>query len=479
MNFMFDSGRRGSLDQRRNTRGRFSTRGIVIGCAAILLAMPFAASAFESDVHFGLTAWLARQGGYTPDQATAIATGDQRVDAGDVQFTDLMSIYACAAPDAKASELVRTHHFPSAKGVPNPPADRVVEAGSASARQLLDVVLRAAPGRESYLLYKLGEAVHVLQDSWSNQGVPSVPDVFPAWFGCDAALTWGEPLARGGWASHRPDQTSPWTADVMAMAAATYEALGRYPAGDGARRAAKPWPEVAAQLDGFVRATTKSAKADWFVAHGIDDVSFLDGITLADGARPFTATWNGRHLPPLATFASSQHDIDPQLLQFFDDFLGRWIAGGDLKGLASASAVPASARERAAGPDAPIDAKQLLARLALWRIRDHGSVADLAHQAQPLSVSQLGAVDKAAAKAGALTKVESAARGVLPLLPDSSAATPLLPYWTRHIDAEAGAPERAVATFKFRHAPYDTVEVFAIRTAQGWKVAAIRALVEH
>jgi hypothetical protein len=457
---------------------------IVACCATYLLAMPLTAYAFESDVHFGLTQWLARQAGYTAEQAAAIALGDQRVDSGDVQFTDLLSLYACNAHDVGAADAVRAHHFPSTKGVPNPPEDRVVEAGGPAARKPLDDVLHAASGHETYLLYKLGEALHVLQDSWSNQGIPSVPSVSSTWFACDASLTWAEPTARGGWASHRSDLTALWPGDAMAMAAATYEALGRYPPDSGATRSAKPWAELAPQLDGFVRATTKTAKADWFVAHGITDVAFLDGINLPDGTRPFTAIWSGRHIPPLTAFASGQHGVDPGLLHFFDDFFGRWISSDDFQTVAAAFASSAAPRDHAAtagrsDPDAPIDRRQLAARLKLWRMRDHSSVADLAHQPQPLSARQLAAVDTAAAKPGALMHAASTELAVLPLLPNTPEAAPLLPYWVRRLAGTEGLAERAIATIKFRHAPYDAVEVLAVKTSQGWKVTAISATVEH
>ena len=56
---------------------------------AWLLSHSNASLAFESDVHFGLTQWLALQAGFDEFAARTIATGDQRVDSGDMQFLDL------------------------------------------------------------------------------------------------------------------------------------------------------------------------------------------------------------------------------------------------------------------------------------------------------------------------------------------------------------------------------------------------------
>jgi len=52
--------------------------------AALMLAsgLPLTAAAWEADVHFGLTRWLAVQAGFSAPQADAIATGNQRVDFG-------------------------------------------------------------------------------------------------------------------------------------------------------------------------------------------------------------------------------------------------------------------------------------------------------------------------------------------------------------------------------------------------------------
>jgi len=50
--------------------------------ATLLLATgaAFPVHSYESDVHYGLTWWLAQKAGYPDWQARAIATGDFRVD---------------------------------------------------------------------------------------------------------------------------------------------------------------------------------------------------------------------------------------------------------------------------------------------------------------------------------------------------------------------------------------------------------------
>ncbi|MFS2052356.1 hypothetical protein ACEN8K_26140, partial [Variovorax sp. CT11-76] len=134
------------------------------------------------------------------------------------------------------------------------------------------------------LLLKFGEALHPLQDASAHEGA-------------DAAGI-GAP----------------------AIASASFEWLQRYPPIADAPRVAADWPRVEAQLGGFVTASTKAAKAAWFREHGMEDTGFLEGISLPDGAQPWTATWSGRRLPRLQEAASTQHGVPEEVHRFFDDF---------------------------------------------------------------------------------------------------------------------------------------------------------------
>ena len=80
---------------------------------AWLLSHSNASLAFESDVHFGLTQWLALQAGFDEFAARTIATGDQRVDSGDMQFLDLELMYACLGKDDVGARRAGTHHYPT------------------------------------------------------------------------------------------------------------------------------------------------------------------------------------------------------------------------------------------------------------------------------------------------------------------------------------------------------------------------------
>ena len=202
-------------------------------------------------------------------------------------------------------------------------------ADSKAARKAALEAIEVNASQAQFRLSKLGEALHVLQDSWANQGVPTLPQLGDAISTCDSRLVWGHSETRGGPASHRADLTMYWPADTVAMAQATYEILKQYPSISGTRRSPRDWHEIRAELDGFINASTKTEKAHWFAAHGINDVSFLEGISLPDGAEPFLQHWPGRKLPPLSTEKSRQHAVDAGLLDFYNRFFARWLATDD------------------------------------------------------------------------------------------------------------------------------------------------------
>ena len=439
--------------------------------AILLLFVAGRASAFEGDVHYGLTQWLAIQAGFGDEAAQIIATGDERVDSGDMQFIDLVLIYACLGKDDVGERLVHDQHYPSAGPVVGPPQQRAVEAGGANAMKAALDLLKTPLDKSPYTLLLLGGAVHTLQDSWSHQGVPDVPRPGEP-IVCDPDRAWAHPAARGGWNSHEADLTKDWPADTVAMAKATYDILARYPMPAGAKRQAKSWDAIAPELDGFVRAATKTAKKDWFVAHAIADVSFLEGVSLPDGKEAFTQTWPGRRLPPLSSAESRQHGVDPALLAFFNRFFAQWMSSDDFEALALAFGPTKSRRG-----SKPVADAQLVARLEAWRLRDHGRFADIAHSLKPLSVQQRRTLDVAAKTNGALVHYASPAEAFFPLLPRGKDISPLLPFYVAVVDA--GGKPRAVAVTKLRHVPYDSIAVVAEPSGSEWRIVSITGLVDH
>jgi hypothetical protein len=441
--------------------------------AVVLLGVAANAAAFESDVHFGLTKWLAVQAGFSDDAAGIIGTGDQRVDSGDMQFIELVLVYACAGSDSLGQRFAGEHHYPSAGPAAGPPEQRSVEPGSPKAVKDATALLSTPLDKSPYMLLLLGGALHTLQDSWSHQGVPGVPRPGEGLV-CDPSKAWAHPQARGGWDSHRADITMYWGADVAAMAKATYDILVKYPMPARSKQPAKAWDAIAPELDKFIRASTKTDKKAWFAAHGIGDVTFLEGISLPDGAEPFTATWEGRKLPPLPSTDSNQHETDPELLAFYGAFFKQWMSSDDFAATAVAfgTAAPVRPGKR------PVPDAELAARLKAWRVRDHGRIADVAHSKAPLSAKQRAAIDAAAKTGSALAHYDAPADAFFPLLPRGKSASPLLPFYVRVDNSTAGKP-RAVAITKLRHAPYDALAVTAERVGAKWHIVSILSTVDH
>lgn len=439
-------------------------RGFALGLA-LLGALP--ALAFESDVHFGLTQWLALQAGYDAQQSLAIAAGDQRVDSGDIQFEVRVYSYACPGMDVDQSRLAGQLHFPSQAGPPAPMERRGVVAGGAAAMRQSNDILKTPPQKASFMLIKLGEALHPLQDSWSNQGIPGAPQLPASVPGCHADTVWSAPPSRGD--AHRADATALWPADVLAMARATFEVLKRFPEQAPQVRAARDFDALIPELNGFVKASTKSAKADWFRAQGIEDVSFLSGMSLPDGAQSFEPTWRGRRLPPLTSMHAGQHGVKQDALDFLSAFFTDW-----------ASATRFDTMAAKYGADG-MPAREFAVRLGLWRVADHGKVAPLAHVQTAFTSHQLAEAQALLRKQGALVTYGAPQEAYFPMLPKPSAtgASPIAPFIVVPLPDSAQGHPRLLALAKFFHAPYDTIGVVAELYAERWQVTALTATVEH
>ncbi len=443
----------------------------LIACLAV-----FRVAAAESDVHFGLTKFLAEQAGFEAGQADAIALGNQRVESGDMQFVALVFDYACLTRDTELAQEVAARSFPAAAQAPRPAEQRTVVAGGEAAWALARKLDAVPASQAGFRLYQLGEALHALQDSYSHEGVPDTPQTAPL-FTCDAEMAWAHPRTRGGWNSHAADLTHRWPAQTVQMAKATYDVLLRYPTIGTAQRKPADWAKVRPLLDGFIKASSKAAKQAWFVSQGISDTSFLEGISLKDGARRFDLEWDGRRLPPLPEFESRQHETDAGLLDFFNRFFVQWLTTDDFDALAKAQSAPQA--KSSEGTSASAAKTELAARLRLWRVRDHGAVADLAHSQSRLSASQLSELARRARSPAALARYAQPVDAVFPLVTNGKAASPLLPFIVRSAPASAAGNARAVAVAKFRHAPYDTVGVVAESLGGRWRVIGIVGAVDH
>ncbi|HEX2059514.1 MAG TPA: DUF6765 family protein, partial [Thermoanaerobaculia bacterium] len=257
------------------------TRSIV-GLSLLLLVAPL--QAWERDVHYDLTFWLARHAGFSDAHSEAIAKADQGLD--DSAFTSavgLMAHIAVSGEEASAIQ-VQKYHFPSDAAIPSPPEARAVEPNSKAAR--LEAVNATAATDAANALQRFGQALHPFQDSWSHAGVPDSP--FRPGPRINERLSFGHPAGRGGWPRHDADLAHLHPKDVTEMARATYDLMLAFLQNNPRYRdhAATATADLDGPLAAFLLARTKQAKVAWVTKFGKGNLS-TDVLTLA-GVRKAT-----------------------------------------------------------------------------------------------------------------------------------------------------------------------------------------------
>jgi hypothetical protein len=459
------------------TRTQRAARRALAAIAGALLATT--AHAFESDVHYGLTEWLAIQAGFPPQQAQIVAMGNQREDSGMMDSLEFVLQYACLAQEDHGARITQELHYPSATPIPAPAAQRAVTAGSEAARKAAEAMAKSRPDQAGFMLHKLGEGLHPLQDSWSHQGVPAVPAT--GYFDCDPTRAFAHPASRGGWDSHRADLTRHWPEDTLAMAQATYDVLTRFPKIDNVERKAQPWSAIQPKLGAFIKAATKAEKKAWFTGQGITDVTFLYGISLPDGGAAFTERWAQHRLPPLTRAQSTQRPTPQDILDFYNALFADWVAAGNFDELAARHGAPAAARaaKRDDANGRRMSRAELAARLKLWRFRDHGRVSELAHAQRALTPAQIAEVNRIGKDPRAFAQFTSLTDAFYPLMPKGNDVQPLFPFLVESVPVAAGSAPRAVAMAKLRHTPYDSVALVAEKLDGRWQLVAVVATVDH
>jgi hypothetical protein len=269
------------------------------------------------------------------------------------------------------------------------------------------------------------------------------------------------------------------SADMLLMARATYEELQRLPPILGQPRSSAPWETLLRHLQSFASATTKAGKREWFEAQGFTDTSFLYGISLPKGPGAEPKPFTGRDFPVLPTIKSSQHDADADTKAFFDALVTRWLGNESLDGIGKEFAVGAVRidKSKLRANRNQVELVQLVARLKLWKVIDHGAVSHLAHSDVPLTKAQIAFVNDLVEKSSAIM-VNSGAEALVPLITRGVHASPLLPYIIRSLRPEKGVSQ-AVAILRLRHAPYDTIGLLAEKTESGWKLVNVLSIVDQ
>lgn len=297
--------------------------GLFVACSVGLF--PGSAVAWEHDVHYVLTFWLAWQAGFSREDAFAIAAADQDVDDGEFSSAIGGMIWTLLRGDRSAAENVRRLHFPSDAPFPSDPMVRAVAPNNPAARrQVVDCIKLDAAADA---LTRFGTALHPFQDSWSHQGVPDVP-LHPG-IELRPKLSSAHPQSRGGWNRHDADLTHLHVKDANDAARETYAFFRQYLRANPKRRqsAVHSWDSIAAAVDSFVRASTREAKNEWAARH----IPVLTGPARTKTALTLpgldSTLVRVRYLKPRDAGDGAPADLTARAR----DFMGAWLIKGDMR----------------------------------------------------------------------------------------------------------------------------------------------------
>ena len=288
--------------------------------------------AWQVDVHYLLTFWLATQAGFSRDAADDIAGGNQSLDESDYDAAISTMVWVLVRGDEGAAQAVRDNHFPSDGPIPSPPARRAVVANGPLARGPVVALIRPDPS--STALDTLGRGLHPFHDSWSHQGVPDVP--LRPLRALRPGLSSAHPRARGGWRSEDADLTHLHVEEVVDLARETYLLLRQYLDQNPRRRIqpAADWAALEATVREFAQARTKDEKDAWMATHiplppgaaaGISGRLTLPGGPTGGVTRQFRALE-----PPPDLVRPGE--IAPALVDAANAFANAWIANRNIGG---------------------------------------------------------------------------------------------------------------------------------------------------
>lgn len=321
-------------------------RSISVSVAFWLLTYSGCAVSYETDVHYGLTYWLARKAGLDNQLAHEIARANERSDLGNISATHAILIEVCRGGGniEDSSRGVRDRHFRSDVSVPEHPKKRPVEAaGKYAVQEVTERIeehekLDDAP-------YRFGRALHGFQDSYSHQGEASTL------LACPDRWVWSHSQARGGPDSHKHDFTYEYPKDAKAMARRTYDVIVKFKKRRTSSNTTSAEPaSLELDLNKFVGLKTKSEKEKWLIDQGVPQAREIAAKTNLDagskgalyfwGPPPLNLESKGVKtaaeqqeaqrfaimLTTLRQFRKDRSAPEP-VAQRFEEFVSAWLSG--------------------------------------------------------------------------------------------------------------------------------------------------------
>ena len=179
----------------------------------------------------------------------------------------------------------------------------------------------------------------------------------------------------------------------------------------------------------------------------------------------------------MSTEKSRQHAVDAALLDFYNRFFARWLATDDFVAVVAEFSQAPDTSEGAT--TMTMSREELESRLKLWRLRDHGRVAEIALRREPLTAEQRAEIDAIANRPDAYVSYAPLSSAFYPLLPAlRDGVSPLLPFFIGVVAPNAGHPQ-AIAVTKFADAPYDIIGIISESINGQWRVKSIVSTVDH
>ncbi|MCW8278848.1 hypothetical protein IMF27_27795 [Pseudomonas sp. PCH199] len=281
---------------------------IALGLALTVASL--CAHAYESDLHYGLTYWLATQAGYDALQSQEIARQNELTDTGMLDAKHAIIWDLCILQDVKASLQTRALHFRAKREPPANPAERPVNSTAAYAMGQSNSMIVEGHHEDPDLQSKFGQALHGWQDSFSHAGVSNT------FFLCPDNWIWSHPVDKGSVFSHAADQTYMDVKKCTMAASSTYDLLLRFRAPMTLGTQPKDWNDLVAPVEAFCRASTKVQKADWFKAEHVPQAEAIaKNTSLDDGGHSFYKAPRidlRRGVPSLNTVAANVPEYEQQ-----------------------------------------------------------------------------------------------------------------------------------------------------------------------
>jgi hypothetical protein len=429
-------------------------RVLVATILVAVLALP--APAWETDLHYGLTKWLGVKAGFSLDDAEIIAAGAQDADEGSIlPAPGLVFNHMCFfRHEAGPSRLVQQHHFPSYAPIPGMPPARSVTANddAASRWTRMELTVAAKGSSRPVALFRFGNSLHPLEDSWSHGGEPDI--ALP----CDKTLAWGHPKARGGVLSHDADISYKHVQDTEETAQAVFENLVELHKRLGGAAQSASWNTLQPAVHQFAQAATKSDKLLWFqsdpaVPYDSYRKCFLNGISIPDGPK-----YHCPGVPPRPPTNAIMPNVANDGEKFVREFLQQWIVEQKID-----AATEQVDRELVAPGLALTDMrnpKLLRNMLLVWLNPDHGIANETGHGTRSDFSPEL------------LDRLEKNRMTFPDLLSAIRVRGTDLPYQFSPVPRAEGVRAEYTATFQFLTAPRDAISIGVARRGSGWKVVS-------